>query len=54
LAETIVDLSIDWSGIETLRDLQTGLQAVLGKLASTASLAGIELGRRKMRLAQDA
>jgi rsbT co-antagonist protein RsbR len=31
VAETIVDLSVDWSGIETLRDLQTGLQAVLGK-----------------------
>jgi PAS domain S-box-containing protein len=31
VAETIVDLGIDWSGIETLRDLQTGLQAVLGK-----------------------
>jgi DNA-binding LacI/PurR family transcriptional regulator/anti-anti-sigma regulatory factor len=30
VAETIVDLGIDWSGIETLRDLRTGLQAVLG------------------------
>jgi rsbT co-antagonist protein RsbR len=29
VAETIVDLGIDWSGIETLADLQTGLQAVL-------------------------
>ena len=29
IAETIVDLGIDWSGIETLRDLQTGLRAVL-------------------------
>ncbi len=30
VAETIVDLGIDWSGIETLQDLQTGLQAALG------------------------
>jgi anti-anti-sigma regulatory factor len=29
VAETIVDLGIDWSSIETLRDLQTGLRAVL-------------------------
>jgi PAS domain S-box-containing protein len=29
VAETIVDLGIDWSGIETLRDLRTGLQSVL-------------------------
>jgi rsbT co-antagonist protein RsbR len=29
VAETIVDLGIDWSGIETLRDLQTGLRAAL-------------------------
>lgn len=29
VAETIVDLGIDWSGIETLSDLQTGLRAVL-------------------------
>jgi sigma-B regulation protein RsbU (phosphoserine phosphatase) len=30
VAETIVDLGIDWSGIETLSDLRTGLQSVLG------------------------
>jgi DNA-binding LacI/PurR family transcriptional regulator/anti-anti-sigma regulatory factor len=30
VAETIVDLGIDWSGIETLRDLRTGLRAALG------------------------
>ncbi len=30
VAETIVDLGIDWSGIETLADLQTGLRAALG------------------------
>ena len=29
VAETIVDLGIDWSGIETRRDLQTGLRAAL-------------------------
>jgi anti-anti-sigma regulatory factor len=29
VAETIVDLGIDWSGVETLRDLQTGLHAAL-------------------------
>ncbi|MBN1179566.1 MAG: PAS domain S-box protein [Anaerolineae bacterium] len=30
VAETIVDLGIDWSTIETLSDLQTGLLAALG------------------------
>jgi DNA-binding LacI/PurR family transcriptional regulator/anti-anti-sigma regulatory factor len=29
VAETIVDLGIDWSGIETLSNLQTGLRAAL-------------------------
>jgi rsbT co-antagonist protein RsbR len=29
VAETIVDLGIDWSHIETMTDLQTGLRAVL-------------------------
>jgi PAS domain S-box-containing protein len=29
VAETIVDLGIDWSGIETLSDLQTGLRSAL-------------------------
>ena len=29
VAETIVDLGIDWSRIETMRDLRTGLQSVL-------------------------
>jgi PAS domain S-box-containing protein len=29
VAETIVDLGIDWSGIETLSDLQSGLQIAL-------------------------
>ena len=29
VAETIVDLGIDWSGLETMADLQTGLLAAL-------------------------
>jgi hypothetical protein len=29
VAETVVDLRIDWSGIETLRDLRTGLRAAM-------------------------
>jgi anti-anti-sigma regulatory factor/putative methionine-R-sulfoxide reductase with GAF domain len=29
VAETIVDLGIDWSGIETVADLQTGLRAAM-------------------------
>jgi len=32
VAETIVDLGIDWSNIETLRDLQTGLVTALQSL----------------------
>jgi rsbT co-antagonist protein RsbR len=32
VAETIVDLGIDWSGIDTLGDLQTGLRVVLAGL----------------------
>jgi DNA-binding LacI/PurR family transcriptional regulator/anti-anti-sigma regulatory factor len=32
VAETIVDLGIDWSGIETLSDLQTGLRAALAEM----------------------
>jgi rsbT co-antagonist protein RsbR len=38
VAEAIVDLGIDWSGVETLADLQTGLMAALSSL-------GIELTR---------
>jgi anti-anti-sigma regulatory factor len=37
VAETIVDLGIDWSTIETLRDLQTGLVTVLKSI-------GVKLG----------
>jgi rsbT co-antagonist protein RsbR len=32
VAETIVDLGIDWSGVETLSDLQSGLFAALQSL----------------------
>jgi DNA-binding LacI/PurR family transcriptional regulator/anti-anti-sigma regulatory factor len=32
VAETIVDLGIDWSGVETLSDLQRGLVVALGSL----------------------
>jgi ABC-type sugar transport system substrate-binding protein/anti-anti-sigma regulatory factor len=39
VAETIVDLGIDWGSIDTLSDLQTGLVVALHSL-------GMELGRR--------
>lgn len=39
VAEAIVDLGIDWSGIETLADLQTGLTVALNSL-------GIKLSRQ--------
>jgi rsbT co-antagonist protein RsbR len=32
VAEAIVDLGIDWSAIETLSDLQTGLRVALAKM----------------------
>jgi rsbT co-antagonist protein RsbR len=32
VAEAVVDLGIDWSGVETLSDLQTGLVAALAKI----------------------
>lgn len=32
VAEAIVDLGIDWHDIETLRDLQTGLQVALTRM----------------------
>lgn len=32
VAETIVDLGIDWGGMETLSDLQTGLRVALAKV----------------------
>ncbi len=36
VAETIVDLGIDWRGIETVRDLQTGLKSALARLGLQA------------------
>jgi rsbT co-antagonist protein RsbR len=39
VAEAIVDLGIDWSGIQTLNDLQTGLVVALGSL-------GVKLSRK--------
>jgi rsbT co-antagonist protein RsbR len=42
VAETIVDLGIDWSRVETLSDLRTGLLAALDSL-------GIGLTRKKRR-----
>jgi|GEM_PF-1973797 ligand-binding sensor protein/anti-anti-sigma regulatory factor len=38
VAETVVEMGIDWSGIETLSDLQSGLQSALRKL-------GLQIGR---------
>jgi rsbT co-antagonist protein RsbR len=32
VAETVVDLGIDWSGIDTLADLQTGLRSALAQM----------------------
>ncbi|MBN1887409.1 MAG: substrate-binding domain-containing protein [Thermoflexales bacterium] len=32
VAETIVDLGVDWGGVETLADLQTGLRAALAAM----------------------
>jgi rsbT co-antagonist protein RsbR len=32
VAETIVDLGIDWGGVKTLSDLQSGLQAALAEI----------------------
>ena len=40
VAEAIVDLGIDWGGIETLADLQTGLVTALSSL-------GIKIKRRQ-------
>ena len=40
VAEAIVDLGIDWSGIETLSDLQTGLTTALDSLGFKLSQNG--------------
>jgi PAS domain S-box-containing protein len=38
VAETVVDLGIDWSRVETLRDLQTGLVVALDSLGMKLSM----------------
>lgn len=43
VAETIVELGIDWRGIETLRDLQMGLLAALKSLGISVVREGEEL-----------
>ncbi|RPI48546.1 MAG: STAS domain-containing protein [Chloroflexi bacterium] len=40
VAETIVDLGIDWTGIQTLGDLQGGLRAALASLGYRIIAAG--------------
>ena len=40
VAETIVDLGIDWSGVETVSDLQTGLQTALATMGQRIAGAG--------------
>ncbi|MDM8519173.1 hypothetical protein QUF64_03940 [Anaerolineales bacterium HSG6] len=32
VAETVIDVGIDWSNLETVRDLQTGLLVALDSL----------------------
>jgi rsbT co-antagonist protein RsbR len=39
VAETIVDLGIDWGGVETLSDLQTGLVVALNSLGIKLSMS---------------
>lgn len=43
VAETIVELGIDWRGIETLRDLQMGLLAALNSLGISVVREGEEM-----------
>jgi GAF domain-containing protein/anti-anti-sigma regulatory factor len=42
VAETIVDLGIDWSSVETLTDLRTGLVAALNRLGFRLTKARVE------------
>jgi rsbT co-antagonist protein RsbR len=44
VAETVVDLGIDWEGIETLADLQTGLVAALQNLGIRLAKQGATKG----------
>jgi rsbT co-antagonist protein RsbR len=39
VAETIVDLGVEWSGVETLQDLQTGLQAAIAQMRQHGDIA---------------
>ncbi len=43
IAETIVELGIDWSGVETQRDLRSGLMAALKRLGYTLEQTRREL-----------
>jgi rsbT co-antagonist protein RsbR len=40
VAETIVDLGVDWSSIETLSDLQTGLRFAMAMMARRPKASG--------------
>jgi rsbT co-antagonist protein RsbR len=40
VAEAVVDLGIDWSGVETLRSLQSGLVAALERLGVSVAANG--------------
>ncbi len=40
VAESIVDLGIDWGAVETLRDLQTGLRVALARMGGDYGRAG--------------
>jgi anti-anti-sigma regulatory factor/HAMP domain-containing protein len=42
VAETIVDLGINWSNIETLRDLKTGLVAAINRLGLDLNAGGVK------------
>jgi rsbT co-antagonist protein RsbR len=48
VAETVVDLGIDWSGIETLSDLQTGLMAALNILGMGMSRQAARQGMHSL------
>ncbi|MCP4543815.1 MAG: STAS domain-containing protein [Chloroflexi bacterium] len=43
VAETIVDLGIDWSGVETVRDLRTGLLTALATIGLRIARGGGEI-----------
>ena len=43
MVEAIVNLGIDWSGIETLADLQTGLRTALARMGRRIEGIGLEV-----------